>query len=280
VQPLWSVNLGAPLAGLSLARERNQLLAWDVRPQLHLVDLTGRTLRSHASSAAVTAAAFSEDGSALVAGGDSGQVWWFEPDFTLRWEKKLAKPALAVALEPLGAVVAAADGGGGLALFDEKAQLLGSADSPRPLRFLAFVPEQPRLIGAADLGLVACFDAEGAFQWRDGLVANVGGLTVSGDGAVVALAAFSSGLICYRLGGPPSRTVPLPFPCRLAALSYDGRKLLAADPAGTIHRYDLQGKNDATYALPSPPVALALTAFADLALVALADGTLMALKSR
>ena len=91
---------------------------------------------------------------------------------------------------------------------------------------------------------------------------------------------FSSGLICYRLGGPPSRTVSLPFPCRLAALSYDGRKLLAADPAGALHRYDLQGKNDATYALPSAPVALALTAFADLALVALADGTLMALKSR
>src|SRR5436853_547202 len=81
-----------------------------------------------------------------------------------------------------------ADARGTLRLFDRHGRTLWKTDNPRPFQHLAFVPEAPLLLGSADYGLIACFDQAGACVWRDGLVAHIGSLAVSGDGSQIVLA--------------------------------------------------------------------------------------------
>src|SRR5262249_37260907 len=117
---------------------------------------------------------------------------------------------------------------GGLHLFDRQGKAVWKVTTPRPLRYLAFIPEKPMLAASADFGLVACFDAAGKPLWRDGLVAHVGSLAVSGDGAVIALACFTEGLCCYAVDRGQPQRIAQAAPCNLAAISYTGDVMLTA----------------------------------------------------
>jgi hypothetical protein len=143
------------------------------------------------------------------------------------------------------------------------------------LHFLAFVPQAPFVIGSADYGLVACFDLRGQCSWRDGLVAHVGSLAVSGDGERVELACFTEGLQRYTLAGRNRGRQQIGEPCRLAALSFDGQQTLAAGLSSRLLLLDRKGRALATHDLGSPATALALAALGDRAAVALADGRVM-----
>ncbi len=279
MHPLWTATLGAPLRGLALARERGWILAWDATT-LHLLDYQGHVLTRRQAPAPLAAACCADDGSALAAVGKKGQVWFFDAELKPRWDRSLPKKGQAIALDPFGLRLAVTDSAANLLLFDRQGQTIGQVTTPRPLQHLCFMAEYPRLIGSADLGLVACFDADGKTLWRDGLVANVASLACSGNGATIALACFTTGLYTYRLDGPPPRVLTLPFPCRLATLSYDGERILAADAGPRVHLTDAAGKVRGEQVLPAPAAAIALAALADLAIVGLADGTLLAFDPR
>jgi hypothetical protein len=163
-------------------------------------------------------------------------------------------------------------------VFDRHGRPVFDVQNPRPLHHLAFVPEAPLLLGSADYGLVAGFDLKGRCVWRDGLVAHVGALAVSGDGGHVALACFTEGFHRYDATGKHLPNWSVGEPCRLCALSFDGRRLLAATHSHRLLLLDDAGQTTASRALERTPVAIALGALADSAYVALAEGTVMAIE--
>jgi len=280
MRPEWSLSLGARLRGLELAREKNWLLTWDENHWLYLVKSTGERQGQVRVAGAVSAASCADDGSAYVAVGGKGEVWWLAPDLTQRWQKSLGHKATAVALDPFGQYVAAADAHGGLHLFDRRGRLVFEAQTPRPLQFLAFVPAAPFVIGSADFGLVACFDLAGRCVWRDGLVAHVGSLAVSGDGEAIVLACFTEGLQRYSLAGKNLGRLSAPEPCRLAALDFEGKHHLVAGLTDRLLLLGPEGSVKSSHLLGTPPAAVVLGALADQAAAALPDGTLMGLDVR
>src|ERR1700730_17025387 len=96
------------------------------------------------------------------------------PDLTPRWERTAPQRGTAVALDPFGRFLAAADGGGGLTLFDAKGRPRWRAANTLPSQHIAFIPERPALAVAADFGLVACYDIAGDLLWRDAPMAHTG----------------------------------------------------------------------------------------------------------
>lgn len=202
-------------------------------------------------------------------------VCWLAPDLAPRWQRPLPRRATAVALEPLGRCLAVADAGGAVYVMDGRGRTLWQATTLRPLHHLAFVPEKPVLIGAADFGLVVCFASSGECLWQDGLVAHVGSLAVSGDGSCVLLACFSDGLVRYNTAGPQQQRIPLETPCPFAALSYDGECLLTADRREHLCLRDSKGEPRDQINLDTPAVALALGALGDYAVVGLANGAIL-----
>jgi hypothetical protein len=278
---LWSLATGAPACGVALARESGHLLAWDENHWLYLLNARGERQGQSRPLGALSAACIADDGSALATAGPRGEVARLAPDLTARWQRSLRHPAVAVALDPFARLLAVSDAKGGLFVFDRDGRRVWEGQQARPLHHLAFVPEAPLLLGAADFGLVICLDALGGqLVWRDGLPVHCGGLATSGDGERVVLACFSDGLRRYGRGGAGKGHVTTKEPCRLAALTFDGRQALVAGQANRLLRIDLHGKVSGIHLLERPAVALALSALGDRAVVALADGGVRALDLR
>jgi hypothetical protein len=169
-----------------------------------------------------------------------------------------------------------ADSGGELRIFNATGKMVCCTPTPRPLFHLAFIPEQPLLVGCADFGFIGCFDLTGGCVWRDGLVSHIGGLAVNGEGSRIVLACFSDGLRCYGLDGKQKAPVPSEEPCRLVAMSYDGRRMMICGRGPTIWLLDSDGSNRHTHELDAVPTAVAMTPLADTFLAALGDERLIA----
>ncbi len=279
-QPTWSHALAHSPRGLGLSREKGWLLAWDSQDWLYLLNQAGERQAQIHSPANVAAAAWADDGSAYVAGGAHGEIGWLTPDLRARWERSVGHPVTAMALDPFGQYLAVADSRSALSLFDCQGRQLFQIQSQRPLHHLAFAPAAPFLLGASDYGLAACFDLEGKLVWRDGLVAHIGSLTVSGAGEKIVLTCFTEGLQAYDLKGKNLGRQSLTEACRLAALTYDARHLLVAGMSTRLLWLDGEHRILSTHSLEKPVLAMGLSPLGDRMVVAMANGSLVSLDLR
>lgn len=271
----WSIALSARPRSGSLARESHRFLVWDDQNWLTLMDASGRVQGKVHGKGLVSAVAAADDGSGFAAVGTSGEVWWLAPDLTPRWEVTLPASAVSVAMDAFAYYLAASDSRGNLHIFDRQSQTIARMQTPRAIHHLAFVPERDCLIAAADFGLVMAFDLKGRCLWQDRLFAHLGSLAVDGLGERVAFACFTDGLRFYNRQGKVSGTVMLSEPCRLAAMSYDGDRLLVGGLEARLHLLDRSGSPRVVLSIPAPAVTLALGPLAEYALVGLADGRIL-----
>lgn len=278
LQPLWAQALPAGLRGLALARETQALLLWSKSNWLYLLNRLGQRQAQVQLPEGLVAACCADDGSSYVAIGATGDIWWLAPDLTVRWQRTVPHRTVAAALDPFGQYLAVADVRGNLYGFDRHSRTVFQVSNPRPLHYLAFVPAAPFLVGCADYGLVVCLDPLGRCVWRDGLVAHVGALTVSGDGEQILLACYTEGLQRYDLRGRNQGRVAVGEPCYLAALSFEGGFTLAASLSSRLLLLDRNLQTLCTQAFDQPAVDLALTPLGDAAVVALADGRVLGLE--
>jgi hypothetical protein len=268
----WSHTLPAVPVGLSLAREAGTFLVWDADHHLSRHDRFGNCeLRQRAPASLVTAA-FSDDGRSVAVIGKRGQVWLCTLDLVPLWERSLSRRTVALALDHLGQRVAVADEAGGVHLFDRSGRELWNVSVPRPLVHLAFVPEAPFLIGCADFGLVCALDKAGQCLWRDGLVAHIGSMVVTGDATRAVLACFTEGLCCYEPSRGQQTRLARAAPARLAAVSWTGEVILTVGLDTAMCLRNAAGDVQAELTLPASPVSVAVDALGRTGLLALAGG--------
>jgi hypothetical protein len=276
---LWSQAPPAAPRGLALAREKNLVLVWDEAQTLSLYHLLGHPQARRQLPGAVACACAADDGSAFAAGGTAGELWWLAPDLTTLWQQRLPFPLVAVALDPHGNYLAAADEHSRVWLYTRPGQRIGKVTCVRPLRYLAFAPGLPVVFGSADFGLVGSFDLAGQWRWRDGLVAHVGGLAVRGTDGQVVLSCYSGGLQRYDADGRNLGSRAVAESCQLAALNYDGTRTLVAGPARLLLLGE-QGQALQTFDSGKAVVGAALGALGEHAVVAQAGGPVIGLDVR
>jgi hypothetical protein len=234
VHVAWS-RPTSPLLGLAAAGESGHLFTWAEPPQITLWR-AGEIVQQRSAALALRAGACAADGKTYALASATGRLWLLGEDLRTRWESQLPGGAVALALDPLGELLAASDDKGGLHLLQARTgKGIWRAESPRPLRHLAFVPEAPLLIGAADTGVVLAFDPRGKCLWRQGVAANLGSLAVSGDGKLIALAGYGEGPCCFDPTGHRQAHLRKLGACRRLALSFDGRMVVTEDLDGVLH---------------------------------------------
>lgn len=274
---LWTRSTDASLSGLAVARETGWSLAWDSSRWLHLFNRAGERQAQVQMPAAVVQAACADDGHTFAAVQRSGQVSLLARDLMPRWERPLEQHGLAVALSALGEFLAVSDQAGEIHLFDQAGKHLWKVPLPRPCKHLAFIPELPLLVGCADFGLIVCLDLSGSVLWRDGLVAQVGSLSIAARGEPIALACYSDGLWCYGAKGQKRQRTDL-APCSLAVLSYTGDALLTVGLEAKVRLLDRDGTCRDSTPLEAAIRKVALSPLAETAWVGLGEGKVMALQ--
>jgi hypothetical protein len=276
--PLWSQFLQAEPCGVSLAREKGWLLTWDRNQWIYLLNQAGQVQAQVRFPGTIAQCAVADDGSGAVAVGRDGELAWLAPDLTTRWERNLENPLAAVAVDPFGHFLVAADSRGNIRFFDSTGKALAQVLCPRPLQHLGFIPGLPLVVGCADYGLVGAFDKEGSWLWREALVMNVGGLSVNGDGSSLLLACFSEGLHHFGSDGKAKPRIVTPEPCRLISQSFEGDRLLIAGMSNHIYCLDRSGQVLCRHSLDKPLTALAFGPRGEAAYVALVGGGIVKLR--
>jgi hypothetical protein len=264
-----------PLLGLACAAESRHLFTWADPPQLTLWR-DGEVLQRRQAALQLRAGACAADGKTYAVATRTGRLWLLGEDLRTRWESQLPTGAVALALDPLGELLAASDDKGGLHLLrTATGKGLWRAEVPRSLHYLCFVPEAPLLVGAADAGVVVCFDPKGALRWRQGLAANFGSLAVQGDGKLVVVAGHGEGPCCFDPTGQRQPLLRKLGPCRRLALSYDGRMVLTEDSDGVLHFWTSGCVELDTHTPPGKLLDMALSPLADSITLGLQEGGLL-----
>lgn len=274
MRSVWSRQVPSIPLGLSLARESGSLLVLDAEHHLSRYDRNGQIEWRQRAPGSVTAAVLSDDGKTLAALGKRGQIWLMTADLVPIWEQVLPQRPRALALSALGERLAVSDEGGGLHLFDRKGRLLWHSLAAKPFLHLAFVPESPYLVGAAEFGLVSVYEGRGQCLWRDGLVAHVGALAVNGEGSRIVLACFTEGLNCYTVSSAKRQHLARAAPSRLVAVSYLGEQTLTCGLNNELAQRGLEGDIRQVLLLSSACVALAVDALGTNAFAVLSDRSL------
>jgi outer membrane protein assembly factor BamB len=280
IQPLWALDLGAGTRTLSLAHEKGWAIAGDRKDRLHLFSRSGRLEAQRKSPGTLALVAAADDGSVYVGAGGRNEIWGFAPDLSIRWRREAADKILSVALDPFGQYFAFADARGFLTLLDQLGGKCFQIRCPRPLHHLAFVPEAPLIIGCADFGLILCVDIAGRTVWRDGPVAHIGSLSLSGDGSTLVLASYTDGLRRYNREGQSQGCTPLGDTCRLASVALDGSVILAAGMAHRLLLLNRAGQIVWRRELESTPSAMALGPMGEYGIAALANGKVVGFEIR
>ena len=276
--PIWSQSLQDEPAGLSLARERGWLLAWDKSQWLYLVNQSGQIQGQIHFPEPIGQCALAENAAGAIVIGAQGRLRWLAPDLTTRWERTLENPLTACAVDPFGQFLVLGNNQGDIYFLDAAGKTLAKNQSPRPLQLLRFVPELPLIVGCADFGLIAAFDSALTLSWRETLVTNIGDLSVNRNGSAILLACFSEGLYLFDSAGKTKSRIATPVPCGLVSQSFEGDRILVGGLSNQLFCLDRTGQVLGRHALESPVRALVFDAKGGAAFVALQQGGVVKLR--
>lgn len=253
----WSAGTDGALTSLALCRESGHVIVADEVGTLSQLDRFGKISAMTRLPHAAHVVAWSEDGAwgaALV--GDSDVVR-FNRELQIEWTLSLSDVGIGLAISPFGHHMAVSLANGRNLILNERKRRIAQFESVRPLTHLAFVSTEPRLIAAADHGLLCSYDLNGARLWQEKLWSNTGGLRITGDGDVVYLAGYAHGVDTYDGDGANVGAYIVEGSVRRIATSYEPNRILAATIEQTLYWLDADGQMLWATSVPDDVVDLA-----------------------
>lgn len=239
----WSLTVDAPLVGMELARETGELLAADASGGLYLLDRAGKLSSLSRGFHHLGALAWSDAGCGGAAVFGESTLCLFDRQLKIEWSTELPDAILAIATDPRRQYVVASLANATSVVYDCERRKIGRFETYRPLSFVRCLVAEPRIIAAADYGLLCCHALDGKELWSKKLYSNAGDMTVTGDGRTIFLAGFTQGVQrydaagencgSYVVGGTPDHVSTAFEPNRLAVSTVE-RHLYWLDEQGEM----------------------------------------------
>jgi hypothetical protein len=273
----WSFTCDGPLTALACARESGELFVADATRHLTRLDARGELASLTRFPAPVRLLAVSDDGQWGAAVVDDGTVFRFDRGLGFVWELTLPEPCLAIALSPFGFHLAAAMADGHTEIFNERKRRMARFETVRPLAYLQFCTQSPVLYGAAEHGLVGCYDLQGGELWQERSWSNVGDLCVTGDGDLVYLAGSTHGIQTLDGDGGTVGAYVLEGTVRQVACSYEPYRLAASTVERQLYWINSEGEVLWVAETPADVVELACDAFGTAMFCGMDDGAIVRL---
>jgi hypothetical protein len=268
----WTFVSEAPLTGLAMARESSEIFVADESKALQRLDSRGELLSLTRLPGVARLLVVSDDGNWGTAVVDDGTVYRFDRGLEAVWELELSEPCLAVALSPFGHHLAASLADGQTEIFNERKRRLVRFETVRPLAHLQFCSQSPVLYGAAEHGLVGCYDLSGAELWQERFWSNVGDLSITGDGDLIYLAGSTHGIQTMDGDGGTVGAYVVEGTVRQIACSYEPYRLSAATVERQLFWINSDGEMLWSAETPTDVVELCCEAFGGFVICGMSDG--------
>lgn len=228
----WSWYAKGPIRGCFLMRERQWILAWDDSHTIYVLSASGDLIAQRQAPREIVSVAAADTGEAVVAISRTGQVWWLNSNLEPLLEIDVPFNPLAVAVDSHGYYAAVSTQQGKNFAISRAGKKVMEYETNRPLKFLTFVMETGSILGAAEHGLVTCYNFRGHNEWYSALFSNVGSIATDVHGEVVLLACFQHGVVRYTDGVKEGAYRYEHSPC-LVAMDYEGTRIFA----GALEQY-------------------------------------------
>jgi hypothetical protein len=273
----WIYSSGKSVKAISLSRETGELFVADDDRGLARIDCHGELsflTRLPQSARLVTISDDGQWGAAVVG---YGTLYRFDRGLNAIWETDLPEPCMAIAVAPFGYHVAAALSDGITEIFNERKRRIAKFETVRPLGSLEFCTQQPLLFGAAEHGLVGCYEITGAEVWQERFWSNVGDMATTGDGDLIYLAGSAHGVQTLDGDGGSVGAYVVEGTVRRVASSFEPRRVIASTIERQLFVMDSQGDIIWQAEVPEDVVDIACDAFGDEVTVALTSGEIFRL---
>ncbi|QGQ21442.1 WD40 repeat domain-containing protein [Gimesia benthica] len=238
----WSFSTEAPLLALDLARETGEILAADISGGLYLLDRQGQFLHLNRGIRDVQLVHWSDHGKRGAAIYSDNNICCFDRDLNVIWAISFSVECLAIAMDSYGDYVAVSLASGKTILIDSQKKKVASFETMKPLSYLEFQMTEPRLMGAAENGLVCCYDLEGNCLWTEKHWSNCGGLAMSGDGQRIYLAGFNYGILIFDHEGDSAGTLVFEGTPKVLACDFQGNRIVTATIEQELYWLNQEGK--------------------------------------
>lgn len=221
------------IVSMDLAAEACTLLVATRTGKLMLIRPTGEPLAADRNYRDVSRVVWSDTGTFGAAVVREDKVICFDRSLRAVWDVRVTGRITALAISPYGSHLAFSTDSCRTHLVTVDKRELVQIDTHRPLDHLAFLSEEPALIGAAEFGNLCRYQLNGREVWSENVMNNIGDLSVSGCGRRILLSAFNHGIQFYSgngksrgafvLDGIPSRVSGAAVRTRLAAITLESR---------------------------------------------------------
>ena len=238
----WHCGMDGPLVSLSYARESGDLFAADETGTLYRIGRDGQIAALTRFQEPVVALSWSDDGSSGAVISGENRVLRLDRNLQLTHKFELPDVCMSVAVTPFGHQLCVALAGGKNVIYNDRNRRIASFETMRPLSFLRFCATEPLVFGAAEHGMICCFNLSGAEVWREKNWSNVGQLCITGDGEIVYLASFAHGVQTFDGDGDSLGSYVLDGTVHRVSATFEPQRLIAATIERSLFWLDADGE--------------------------------------
>jgi hypothetical protein len=227
---------------MDFAAEAGTLLVADRSGGLYRFDRRGKVTALSRGFHEIRGLTWADRGNTGTAVLGENRIVFLAQDLSIEWSVELSETIVSSAIAPFGEhlLVSLANGLNYLLRSDRKR--LARFETARPIRFARFLHSEPACILAAEYGFVGKFDFQGLQQWEQKLWSNVGGMAVSSDGKVIALALYGHGIQKYTPAGDPTGTYMVEGTPHTIGVSETGHRLAVGTLENHLYWIDAAGQ--------------------------------------
>lgn len=221
------------IVGLDFAAEASTLLIATPLGHLTLLKQSGELLACDRNYADIGRIVWADAGNFGAAVMNDEKLVCFDQSLRPIWDVRITGRITALAIAPHGSHLAFSTDACRTYIVTIDKQETARLEDRRPLDHLAFLADEPAIIGASEFGSLISYTLEGREIWQENILNNIGDLSVSDCGRRILLSAFNHGIQLYNkkgkqrgafmIDGIPSRVSGAATRTRLAALTLENR---------------------------------------------------------
>jgi hypothetical protein len=238
----WQFGTDGPLTGLSYCRESGDLFVSDQAGTLYRLDRAGQIAAMTRLHHPVVVLDWSDDGSQGAIINSEGLILRFDRDLHVIHKITPPEECNALAVSPFGNHLVAALTTGLNLIFNERKRRTAQFETIRPLSFVEFCGTEPIIFGAAEHGLLCCYNLQGAEIWQQKNWSNVGKLCATGDGDLLYLASFAHGVQTLDGDGASVGSYILEGSVNRVDSSYEPQRLIVSTIERALFWLDADGE--------------------------------------